>query len=497
MYIALIDKDLFANLLRYGEINLPDYSFSAISSELPIEEALRLILRDGNPIEYPSQYIIAIYDVSTPSILTISSIQELVATDSGGKRLFSTQFRQDLLIQPERYQNIFQEYLDNAFQKTEIKKGIRAFRALCGLKDCNNYDEEVDLIYHGLANRIKYRHHFQLPAEEREEPYALMIAYDRHAPYPRGWAGYYYDVIESYCYHQKPALGYSESVIEGTGIYKLINSLPSDSTSKFIDDTIKDEKFTHLCNEFYNKPGGYLTPLLFFILRDIFRDTDSFSMQSKLIAQLNNQFPEAFDTASIFVGGFFGYKKFYDDYYSILNLPILKSQIPWRSAESNMVVPVEGKKQTVGIKSERDKLDAVADKEGGIYGDNVISDTKDTSASEDKTSLSSEKEPLSHDTQDANSPCQELGDVFSNGTSLYIDMCYIVNANLSSENVTRKKILGKLRLHMYDDKELENIKELFLSDPEEKESIKKSLGLYRYNSSVMKVRGGFQEFYNK
>ena len=208
MNVSLIDKDLFASLLRYGEIILPDYSFSVISEELPIEDALRVILRSGNPIEYPSQYVIVLYDCPDKSnVLPISAVKELVATDADGRRLFASQFREDLIIQPERYKAVFQEYLDDDFQKAKIKKGIASFRTLCGLDVADNYDEEVAIIYRGISNRIRYRHHFQLPAEERDEPYALMISYDRHAPYPRAWAGYFYDVIETFCYHRDPNLG--------------------------------------------------------------------------------------------------------------------------------------------------------------------------------------------------------------------------------------------------------------------------------------------------
>lgn len=306
---------------------IPNHSFSE-DDNLPIEDRIRLILRTGNPIEYPSQYIIVEYDSHiNNNILAIEEVKNLIATDADSKRLFSSQFRDDLIVHSEKYSSIFEEYLSVYFKKENIKKGIITFRTLCNLKIADNYDEEVNLIYHGLSNRTKFRHHYQLPPEERSEPYALMITYDRHAPYPNAWAGYFFDVVETFCYLMSPKQGYSENLIESTNIYEQIKKLPRNVKTIDIFNAVEEnKKFTQPCNELFSRPGGYKTPFLFFILRDKFRDSESFAKQSELINRMKEQNLDAFDTASIFVGGFFGYEKFYDDYYTILNLPIFKSK---------------------------------------------------------------------------------------------------------------------------------------------------------------------------
>lgn len=505
MYIALIDKELFANLLRFGEVILPDYSFSAISDELPVEEALRLILREGNPIEYPSQYIIVEYGCSeNPNILHIFAIRQLTATDADGMRLFSSQFRDDLIIQPEKYKNVFEEYLDDDFRKDKIRKGIVSFRTLCGLDARDNYDDEVNIIYRGITNRIKYRHHFQLPAEERVEPYALMISYDRHAPYPKGWTGYFFDVIESFCYHKSPNMGYSEAVIEGTGIYKRISSLPADATSRQIVEEIQDEKFTQLCNEFYNRPGGYLTPYLFFILRDRFRDSDSFAKHSNLISQMMKLFPEAFDTASIFIGGFFGYEKFYDDYYTALNLPILRTQQPFRPTKPDEAVPGKDKKSYREVTSEIespvaatevDATQTTVEEKPDI--NNPVPEVEAAATSADEPAPAPEKEPRNHDALDANPLSHEPEDMFLDGTDLFKNMYYAISGCLN-KGVERDRILAGLSLHKDEDAVLEEIRGLFMSSLKKKDLIKRYLRLSKYPSkSITKVRKCFQQFNNK
>lgn len=455
--IALINKDLFADLLRFGKVILPDYSYSVVSKELPIEEALKVILKSGNPIEYPSQYIIVAYDYpDNTNELPISTIKELIATDADGKRLFSSQFRDDLIIQAERYESIFQGYLEGSFQKEKITKGIVAFRTLCGLAVADNYDEEVSVIYRGISNRIKFHHHFQLPAEERKEPYALMISYDRHAPYPKGWIGYFYDLIETYCYHSNPNLGNSDMVINRTSIYKRISALQQSSKLKQIEDAIKDEKFTQLCNEFFYRPGGHMVPYIFFVLRDEFRDTESFFKHTSLINNFKTRYPNAFDTASIFVGGFFGFEKFYDDYYTVLNLPIFRRAI--RAAEPVLATAVEipNKINDSGV--------SVQD-----ANENVLS-------------------PMPLERSDSD---EILGGLFHESTDLFGEILSCINVCLNSGK--EKKEISEWLIRNKDDYEkLERFREMVINRNKNRDEIKKFLGFSRYpGKSIEKIREYF------
>lgn len=325
MNIALLDKDLFASLLRFGEIKVPDFLCSKISDELSEEKALSLILDSGNPIEYPSEYIIVKYQNDGYDKVDISGVIELIATTSEGKRTFESQFRDDLNISDSRYSYIFAEYATGKYESERIMKGINAFRTLCGLES-KEFKEEAEVIKEALRVRLTYRHHYQIPKEYCNNPYLLMMVYDRHAPYPNTWAGFFYDVIETFCYHVQPEMGYKDAPIEHTQIYKIIASLGSSAKTQEILSAIENESFTSRCNDFFYKPGGFLVPYIFYILRTKLRECESVKQIQTLISSIKDKYPEAFDTASIYVGGFFGYDKFYDDYYSYLKLPIFKTK---------------------------------------------------------------------------------------------------------------------------------------------------------------------------
>jgi hypothetical protein len=323
MNIALLDKDLFASLLKFGEIKIPDFLCSKISDELSEEDALSIILNSCNPVEYPSEHIIVRYNNADFDKIAIGNIIELIATNPEGKRTFESQFRDDLLISEGRYSHIFETYKEQTFESARIRRGIMAFRTLCGLEEKECYDE-VEEISCALKARLTYRHHYHLPEDYYNSPYLLMMVYDRHAPYPSSWVGFFYDVIETFCYHVQPKMGYKDAPIEHTQIYRLIASLDNDVKTHTILATIEKESFTIRCNEFFNKPGGLLVPYLFFILRAYLRNCESFSQMKTIVSNIKSIYPEAFDTACTYAGGFFGYDKFYDDLYSSLNLQIFK-----------------------------------------------------------------------------------------------------------------------------------------------------------------------------
>lgn len=475
MNLALIDKDLFASLLRYGEVILPTYSFRSISDESQIQEALRSILRSGNPIEYPSQYIIVVCDNFENNKLLITSVKKLIATDADGMRLFSFQFRNDLIIKPEKYQDIFQEYLKNDFQKERIIKGIVYFRKLCHLSDRDNYDDEANIIYRGMNNRIKYHHHYDLPAKERTDPYAFMISYDRYAPYPREDVGYFYDLIELCCYYRRKDTRYSESIIEQTDVYKQINALPPDKKSqpKSIDEAIMNEKFTQYCNTTWSKPGGYWVPYLFFMLRDRFRDSDSFTKQRELIERMKNLFSEAFDTASIFVGGFFGYEKFYDDYYSMLNLCILRSQKPSLSPELTNSVYIDDKTNPVARKTELTEGDAPSSHSEDTKVDGVTTESQ----------VTKENGPV----------CPEIGGMFCEGPDLYKKLYDCID-DCSSKDRGKRQILNWLERNKENDRNLLKFEELIENPSERRDEFKNLLGLSTYPNKLMKkIRDSYKK----
>lgn len=309
--------------MRYGEILVPEYTTSKTECNTPMgqEQVIRKIIEECNPISDPGNYIIVIYNAANKrNTLKIKNVKYLIATDDAGYHLFSTQFRQDLNIVKPVYADIFHEYNDRILRKNMITKGIDVFRTLCKLKT-NTNSKIVDDIMEGLDIRATYRHHYLLPPEKRENPYHLMIAYDRYAPYSNGDLGYFCDVIETICYYEKPELGYADAIAGHTKIYSKIATLGERSSAGIIVGSIKNEQFASKAKEIFKLPGDYIVPFIFYFLRDKFRQEESFEAHKIVINELKKGFPDAFDIAATFIGGFFGYKTFYDDYYS--KLPIM------------------------------------------------------------------------------------------------------------------------------------------------------------------------------
>lgn len=328
MRAAIVDIELFTTLLKYGEVRIPDFmSEEILSGE---RKAIEDILAKSNPVYEPSRYLIVFYEqvANKQDCIDIRKVQRLMWADEAGEKQFQSQFRNDLDIKRAEYSDLFHSYVNVDLQKSNINKGIKAFRCLCGFDSDRDFPDETEIIFKAMNVRLQYHHHYKLPEEYCKKPYILMLCYDRYAPYNNGLIGYFCDVVEILCYYKRPSLKY----IEGEGIakqsqiwHKQLSGLAGKDSSA-IYDAIKDEQFALECNEMFGgNPWGLLVPYIFFLLRDRIRSKRPLKDYIEQIKKKGEDFEFALDEASIYVGGFFGYERFYDDYYTALKLPILKS----------------------------------------------------------------------------------------------------------------------------------------------------------------------------
>ncbi len=326
--------------MKFGHVFIPRRNSVLIAENQPEEQVLLELLEGCNLITYPEQYLLVKTIGISEDELVIEDVQEIISTNSLGYTDLKNQFRRDLKITPPIYEHVFRNYLEGPYRYNQILNGLHAFRALCGVSTEGDFSSIIDNIVKGYQYRVTYHQHYKMPSECFQDPYAAMVAYERHAPYSMGRIGYFCDVVELFCYIRKPDLGYRDSVIEGTSIYKVLTSLPQNAKTPDIVNFIKDQGFVTQCNEYFILPGGYLVPVIFFWLRERFRDKETFIENKVFIDSIKEAFPDEFDIACSFVGGFFGYEHFYEEYYSKLNLPILFSpSIPKVEAPEPIVVP--------------------------------------------------------------------------------------------------------------------------------------------------------------
>lgn len=330
MRAAIVDIELFTTLLKYGEVRIPDFmSDEILSGE---RKAIKEVLAKSNPVYEPSRYLIVFYEqvANEQDCIDIRKVKRLMWADEAGEKLYRSQFRNDLDIKRAEYSDLFHSYVNEDLQKSNINKGIRAFRYLCGFDSDRDFPDETEIIFKAMNARLRYHHHYMLPEEYCKKPYILMLCYDRYAPYNNGLIGYFCDVVEILCYYDNPSLKY----IEGEGIatrskiwHNQLSGLDGKDSST-IYDAIKDEQFALKCKEIFGgNPWGLLIPYIFFLLRDRIRSEKPLKDYIEQIKKKGADFEFALDKASIYVGGFFGYERFYDDYYSALKLPILKSAV--------------------------------------------------------------------------------------------------------------------------------------------------------------------------
>lgn len=323
MRLAIITKEDLASLMKFGHMYIPRRNSVLLAKNQPEEQSLLELLKGCNLITYPEQYLLVKTVGTSEDELIIEDIQEIIATNSLGFINLKNQFRRDLKITQPIYEPIFRNYQEGAYRYNQILNGVHAFRTLCEVPTEGDFSGIIDSIVKGFQYRVTYHQHYKMDPKCFQDPYAAMVAYERHAPYSIGRIGYFCDAVELFCYIKKPNLGYRDSVIEGTSIYKVLTMIPNNAKTPEIVDSIKDQGFVAQCNEICTLPGGYLVPVIFFWLRERFRDKETFGENKKFIDSIKAAYPEEFDIACSFVGGFFGYEHFYEEYYSKLNLPIL------------------------------------------------------------------------------------------------------------------------------------------------------------------------------
>lgn len=336
--------------MKFGHVFIPRRNSVHLAKNQPEEQSLLELLHGCNLITYPEQYLLVKTVGTSKDELVIEDIQEIIATNSPGFTDLKNQFRKDLKITQPIYEPIFRNYQEGAYRYNQILNGVHAFRTLCEVPTGDDFSGIIDSIVKGFQYRVTYHQHYKMDPECFQDPYAAMVAYERHAPYSIGRIGYFCDAVELFCYIKKPNLGYRDSVIEGTSIYKVLTMIPNNAKTTEIVNSIKDQGFVAQYNEICTLPGGYLVPVIFFWLRERFRDKETFGENKAFIDEIKAAYPEEFDIACSFVGGFFGYEHFYEEYYTKLNLPILfthsapKVEVPEPVAEEKIEGSTEADK---------------------------------------------------------------------------------------------------------------------------------------------------------
>ena len=143
----------------------------------------------------------------------------------------------------------------------------------------------------------------------------------------------------------------------------------------------------------------YIVTPLYLMLRDEIRKSDDIS-QTKLFKNLDylKKFEDSFNYVAILLGAFFGFRKFYDNYYEALNLRFYKNfNVTKKQTEKE-----EQQKEVTDISDTANTAKTLVEEEKQI--DEIQSETKSEEKATETTSI---EEQILDDKKEVEKPTKE------------------------------------------------------------------------------------------
>lgn len=329
-FLSIVLRNQFNLFYRFGYTVIPKTGLVEFDGTINDEIKGNLIKQFAyvTPFEYDEEYLILHFEKLTNDNdnFVEFEIQELVTIYPLSQQAkTSIESKIDQRIRLER--PIFETELsaiETEIENKEVKKAISALWKLCKFEtSLDKYISEIGLenIFNGLefrkrgtkANKIQNGNYWE-----------YLIAYDRFDYFPNSTLGYFYDAGQVFAYSK------GLTTFEGSGIHKFLEKLNSANPTVKLLDIIKYLETEEQLKGYVSQTTTgdikqYIVAPLYLMLRDEIRKSDDIS-QTKLFKNLDylKGFGDSFYYSVILLGAFFGFRKFYDQYYEVLNLRFYK-----------------------------------------------------------------------------------------------------------------------------------------------------------------------------
>lgn len=336
--LYILTKQEFTSLYRFGKIPLISNKIiktvnrkaEEINSKV-YEEFLSMPYFVGDE-EY---LIISFENVLIDNIwLEIEYVTEVIPLTKAAKNSFEMKFDNKLDFKDARFENIVHK-VEEQIDIQERYRGAKAFWQLCQVK--SEYkpllsNELIESSYYKRINAIK-------SSEFKDEFFIHLLAYDRYEFFPNSDLGYFYDIGEIFA-HSK-----GKTSFKGSNFHSFLeNNKQALSEKSFIQiaNIISESndvtKFTEQLTS--NGLRQYLASTIFLKFKDDLaeRDTIKDSVTGRLIGEIrkDKKFINELNLAIYLTGSFFGYKKFYDDLYDLVDLKIFKKKVKLPQEDINV-----------------------------------------------------------------------------------------------------------------------------------------------------------------
>jgi hypothetical protein len=330
-YLSIVLRNSFNLFYRFGYTFIPKSQLVNFDGNINSEEIQKSIIKQFQtvtPFEYDEEYLILRLEKETPneSDFIQFEIQDLVSVyplSQQAQASIESKIDQRIRLEKPIFEPIL-PLIETEIKNKEIEKAILALWKICKIE--NSLEKYIaNIRLENILNGLEFRKYGTKANKIQNGNYwEYLIAYDRFDYFPNSTLGYFYDAGQVFAYSK------GLPTFEGSGIHKFLEKLNSANPTAKLPNIIKyleteEQLKGYVSQTTTSDIKQYIVAPLYFMLRDEIRKSDDIS-QTKLFKNLNylKKIEDSFNYTVILLGAFFGFRKFYDNYYDALNLRFYK-----------------------------------------------------------------------------------------------------------------------------------------------------------------------------
>lgn len=329
-FLSIVLRNQFNLFYRFGYTFIPKSQLVEFDGNINNETQEKIIkqFKTVTPFEYDEEYLILHLEKGTinESEFIQFEIQDIVSVyplSQHAKASIESKIDQRIRLEKPIFEAIL-PIIETEIDNKDVEKAISALWKICKIESpVEKYIANIGL--ENIFNGLEFRKHGTKANKIQNGNYwEYLIAYDRFDYFPNSTLGYFYDAGQVFAYSK----GYS--TFEGSGIHQFLEKLNSENPTAKLPDIIKfletkEQLKGYVSQTTTSDIKQYIVAPLYLMLRDEIRKSDDIT-QTKLFKNLDylKKFDDSFNYAVILLGAFFGFRKFYDNYYEALNLRFYK-----------------------------------------------------------------------------------------------------------------------------------------------------------------------------
>lgn len=347
-YIALIKKDSFDCLFKYGRIHLsgnPTCIPNHIDEYKNDTSLLKDLFKEHDDFEMSFEYVLINYvtDEEDPiSTVRIENVLGLYALDEQSINSLSVRLDPRIVINPPLWPNVMNEIrMAKSFES--CKRGINNMWKIFNLDESDKHRCSA-IVTDAIINEV-VRENYNDEQPSGDLPiWVYLLRYQRHEMYPQNDMGYFLDTVHIFTnWHFKDSNQFNT---EATDVFKRLMDYTGRSYSdilSYIESTSEITNFREKADidGFYRVAPLYLKLLEPFAERGLDLNGNIGGVSLNLQISKLKHFGFDFSLAAYLLGIILGYDRTSDALYDSLQLRIFKKQeerevLPFRE-EDNVV----------------------------------------------------------------------------------------------------------------------------------------------------------------